>query len=282
MVIKRVLTNNAVIVEVDNVEKIYCGKGIGFSKTKGDSIDESVIDKVFVLENTINSNYESLIQDIPYEYFDLAQELVTLAKDELKIEFNNTLILTLADHIYGSVLRLKNKTIRKLDNPLLNDLIVFYSKEFNVAKKTNELIKKFENIEFSENEIGFIALHLINSQKSLLDDNGNVNRIVESALKIVEFTHHLKWNKESFDYNRFVTHLKYFALRVTKKEQLNEKNKDDLIVLFDFVKTQYEKSFNTAIKIKQFLLNEYNYEIDNNEVTYLTIHIHRLLNSHNN
>lgn len=279
MIIKRILTNNAVIVEVDNIEKIYCGKGIGFSKTKGDLIDESIIDKVFVLENNVNSNYESLLKDIPYEYFDLAQELVNKAKSELQIEFNNTLILTLADHIYGSVLRLKNHTIRKLDNPLLNDLIVFYSREFNIAKYTNQLIKKFENIEFSENEIGFIALHLVNCQKSLLDNQDNVNRIVDSALKIVEFSHHLKWNKESFDYNRFVTHLKYFALRATKKEQLKEKNKDDLVVLFDFVKTQYEKSFNTALKIKQFLLNEYKYEIDNNEVTYLTIHIHRLLNS---
>ena len=41
MIIKRVLTNNAVVVEENGIEKIACGKGIAFKKKPGMKIDVS-------------------------------------------------------------------------------------------------------------------------------------------------------------------------------------------------------------------------------------------------
>lgn len=84
MVIKKVLTHNAVIVEINNEEKICLGKGISFSKNKGDSIDESKVNKIFVLEKDQNYNYESVIQNIPYEYIEMCKQLVEIAKKRIK------------------------------------------------------------------------------------------------------------------------------------------------------------------------------------------------------
>lgn len=279
MVINKVLNHNAVIVEIDNEEKICFGKGIGFSKNKGDLIDPKKINKIFVLEKSKNYNYESVIQNIPYEYIELSKQLVEIAKKELKKDFCDLLILTLADHIHGSILRLKDPKIRKIANPFLNDLIVFYEKEFKVAKKINDLISQYEDIKFSDNEIGFIALHIINFQNELFCHDEKFDLVVSQIIKIVELSHKFLVDELSFDYSRFITHLKYFALRVLKKERLNISNQKDQDDLFDFVKTNYSKAFETAIKIKDFLSSQYLYEIDNNEVTYLTIHIKRLLDT---
>ena len=53
MIIKRVLTNNAVVISENDKEKIVCGKGIAFKKKPGMEIDESLINQVFTLEDEI-------------------------------------------------------------------------------------------------------------------------------------------------------------------------------------------------------------------------------------
>ena len=50
MIIKRVLTNNAAVIQEKGKEKIVCGKGLAFKKKPGMEIDESLINQVFVLE----------------------------------------------------------------------------------------------------------------------------------------------------------------------------------------------------------------------------------------
>lgn len=51
MIIKRILTNNAVVIDDENQqEKIVCGKGIAFKKRPGMEIDEISINQTFILE----------------------------------------------------------------------------------------------------------------------------------------------------------------------------------------------------------------------------------------
>ena len=52
MIIKRILNNNVVITSDENGEEtIVMGKGIGYQKAKGDTIDEEKINKVFRISN---------------------------------------------------------------------------------------------------------------------------------------------------------------------------------------------------------------------------------------
>ena len=64
MVIKRVLTNNSVVIMEDGVEKIVCGKGIAYKKKPGMTIDASLINQTFVLEQDHREGFEKLLKDV--------------------------------------------------------------------------------------------------------------------------------------------------------------------------------------------------------------------------
>nr|WP_002151140.1 CAT RNA binding domain-containing protein [Bacillus cereus]EJQ73397.1 hypothetical protein IGC_05068 [Bacillus cereus HuA4-10] len=50
MLIKKVFNNNVALVNRTGTEMIVMGKGIAFQKKVGEYIDESIVDKGFVLE----------------------------------------------------------------------------------------------------------------------------------------------------------------------------------------------------------------------------------------
>lgn len=46
----KILNNNYVLVKHDNKQKVFFGKGVGFIKSKGDKIEDFLIEKVFMEE----------------------------------------------------------------------------------------------------------------------------------------------------------------------------------------------------------------------------------------
>lgn len=48
IIIIKILNNNCVLVKHNCYEKVVFGKGIGFAKKKGDKIDKSLIERVFI------------------------------------------------------------------------------------------------------------------------------------------------------------------------------------------------------------------------------------------
>ena len=62
MIIKRVLTNNSVVIVENGVEKIVCGKGIAFKKKPGMEIDSSLINQTFILEEDRKAQVENLLK----------------------------------------------------------------------------------------------------------------------------------------------------------------------------------------------------------------------------
>ena len=81
MKIEKALNNNVAIIIDGGEEKIVMGKGIAFSKHKGDEISPDAIDKTFVLSSPDSLNqFAQLLKDIPYEYVTLAQEIIAYEK----------------------------------------------------------------------------------------------------------------------------------------------------------------------------------------------------------
>ena len=107
MLIKKILNNNVVIVEKNNIDKIICGKGVGFQKKAGDQLNPQLVERTFLLENENNKQIEQLFQDIPCEYFEVASLIVESIKQANKqMNFKDLLKITLADHLYGCIKRL--------------------------------------------------------------------------------------------------------------------------------------------------------------------------------
>ena len=279
MKVVRVFNNNAVLVENEaNEEMVLIGKGIAFAKKTGDLINEELIQKKFVFENSqLNEKLAKLFNEVPVKYIELTLDIVEMAGKELNTKFNSNIYIALADHIAYAVERCSNNETIK--NALLWEIKKFYPNEFAAAMKALEMIRYETNIEMTEDEAGFIALHFVNGQSEgeLMAQTVAVTKIVEDILHIVEYHFHFKIDETSLNYIRFVTHIQYFARRLFAKEVIDDG--DD--ILFEQIKNRYQDSYNCSLKVKKYIGSNYHIDISNEELVYFILHINRVCNRKN-
>ena len=279
MKVVRVFNNNAVLVENEaNEEMVLIGKGIAFAKKTGDLINEELIQKKFVFENSqLNEKLAKLFNEVPVKYIELTLDIVEMAGKELNTKFNSNIYIALADHIAYAVERCSNNETIK--NALLWEIKKFYPNEFAAAMKALEMIRYETNIEMTEDEAGFIALQFVNGQSEgeLMAQTVAVTKIVEDILHIVEYHFHFKIDETSLNYIRFVTHIQYFARRLFAKEVIDDG--DD--ILFEQIKNRYQDSYNCSLKVKKYIGSNYHIDISNDELVYFILHINRVCNRKN-
>ena len=276
MIIKRILTNNAVVIDDENQqEKIVCGKGIAFKKRPGMEIDEMSINQTFILEGGGEySRFEQLLKDVPLEYLELSSEIINMAKLEFAKKFKDNVIITLSDHLYVAIKRCREGMT--ISNPLLWDIKSFYEIEYDIGLRALELIKNKFHIQLPNDEAGFIALHIVNVEldEDNMDHIFQVTKVIQEIMTIVKYHFHAEFDTSNVYYYRFITHLKFFALRLLKDNQFNEDEENELL---DVVKDKYCTSYECVLKIKDFLEKKYNYTLQEDEIVYLTIHVHRVV-----
>lgn len=276
MIIKRILTNNAVVIDDENQqEKIVCGKGIAFKKRPGMEIDEMSINQTFILEGGGEySRFEQLLKDVPLEYLELSSEIINMAKLEFAKKFKDNVIITLSDHLYVAIKRCREGMT--ISNPLLWDIKNFYEIEYDIGLRALELIKNKFHIQLPNDEAGFIALHIVNVEldEDNMDHIFQVTKVIQEIMTIVKYHFHAEFDTSNVYYYRFITHLKFFALRLLKDNQFNEDEENELL---DVVKDKYCTSYECVLKIKDFLEKKYNYTLQEDEIVYLTIHVHRVV-----
>ena len=276
MIIKRILTNNAVVIDDENQqEKIVCGKGIAFKKRPGMEIDEMSINQTFILEGGGEySRFEQLLKDVPLEYLELSSEIINMAKLEFDKKFKDNVIITLSDHLYVAIKRCREGMT--ISNPLLWDIKNFYEIEYDIGLRALELIKNKFHIQLPNDEAGFIALHIVNVEldEDNMDHIFQVTKVIQEIMTIVKYHFHAEFDTSNVYYYRFITHLKFFALRLLKDNQFNEDEENELL---DVVKYKYCTSYECVLNIKDFLEKKYNYTLQEDEIVYLTIHVHRVV-----
>ena len=276
MIIKRILTNNAVVIDDENQqEKIVCGKGIAFKKRPGMEIDEMSINQTFILEGGGEySRFEQLLKDVPLEYLELSSEIINMAKLEFAKKFKDNVIITLSDHLYVAIKRCREGMT--ISNPLLWDIKNFYEIEYDIGLRALELIKNKFHIQLPDDEAGFIALHIVNVEldEDNMDHIFQVTKVIQEIMTIVKYHFHAEFDTSNVYYYRFITHLKFFALRLLKDNQFNEDEENELL---DVVKDKYCTSYECVLKINDFLEKKYNYTLQEDEIVYLTIHVHRVV-----
>ena len=134
MIVEKVLNNNVVVSIEPQTRKeiILMGQGIAFGKKIGQEIDESKIEKRFMVENkTLGDKIKKLINQIPEGVFEITDEIISYASKELDTELDNQIYISLSDHISFAIKRFKNNI--SLKNDLLNEIRRIHKKEFKVA-----------------------------------------------------------------------------------------------------------------------------------------------------
>ena len=266
-----------VVLDENNKEQVVMGRGLAFKKKCGDEIDPAAIDKVFTMNNPdTNNKFQELVADIPLEYILLVENIITYAKTHIGKKINDSIYISLADHMYMSLTRFKEGI--EVRNALLWDIKRFYKDEYEIGLKALDMIKESTGVKLPEDEAGFIALHFVNAQleenPDKVEDMYTITKVMQEISNIVKYYFKFEFNEESVYYYRFVTHLKFFAQRLVTKKTYKENNDDDLL---DIIKVKYKNAYECVKTIKKFLVEEYDYLLSDEEMLYLTIHIARVV-----
>ena len=206
MIITRLLNNNVVITLDSNDEEIIVmGKGIGYQKSKGDTIDEEKINKVFRISNKeVSNKFQELFNKIPMEHMKLSSEIIEYAEGVLGKKLNDGIYISLSDHTYTAIKRIKNNITVK--NALLWDIKRFYKDEFKIGMKALDIIEEKTKIRLPEDEAGFIALHMVNAQLNEEQPQvQGITKLIEEILTIVRINFRIELKEESVFYYRFIT-----------------------------------------------------------------------------
>ncbi len=274
MVIKRVLTNNSVVIMEDGVEKIVCGKGIAYKKKPGMTIDASLINQTFVLEQDHREGFEKLLKDVPMTYVEIAKEIIDMARTQFSRPISDHVILTLADHLYAAAMRIQEGVA--IHNALLWEIQHYYELEYEIGKTGIQLIRERMQITFPEDEAGYIALHIVNAQ---MDDSGNMNnayrvtKLIQEITTIVRYFYAIDFDTADIYYYRFITHLKFFALRLFSGRTADGNDRE----LYELVRHKFQLAYECVQKISDFLQTKYQHMLSEEEMLYLIIHIHRVV-----
>lgn len=277
MLINKILNNNVVIThDAKGKEIIVMGKGIAYGKKNGDFFDSNSVTKKFVLSSIeYPQRLVEALSSIPAEYIELCDEIINFAKQKLALKLDDSLYISLMDHISTSIDRHREGI--DLKNKLLWEIKHFYKNEFEVGLYGLDLIEKRYNLKMKEDEAGFIALHIVSAEVSNdIQDIYEITGFIQNVVNIVKYYFKYDFDTESLDYYRFVTHLKFFGHRVFSKHN-NSKDKLNNNLL-DLLKEKYVQQYLCSLKIKKFIEEKYCYYLDDDEILYLTIHITKLIN----
>ncbi|WP_438490896.1 BglG family transcription antiterminator LicT [Paenibacillus sp. IHBB 3054] len=272
MIIKKIFNNNAIVAkDLHNQESVVMGCGIGFKKSVGDAVDESLIEKVFILkQKDASEKFKLLLEDVPSDYVSLCYDIIEYAKNRLETPLSEYIYVTLTDHI-NNTFKMYDEGI-KIVNPLIWEIKKFYPKEFAIGLKALEFIEETVDKRLSEDEAGNIVLHLINAQvnssSAKVADVAQQTEKIQDILNIVKYTYNIDLDEKSISYERFITHLRFFFQRMRQRQKAVLE--DDF--LLRQVKSKYKKAYDCILKIEKYLNNE----LSDEEKLYLTIHVHRV------
>lgn len=275
MRIEKVLNNNVVIsLDASGKDVIVMGSGIAFQKKRGDIIDQKKIERIFTQNDSdLASKIQSALKDIPIEYLEFTEQMIHYAQNELDTKFNDNLYLSLMDHIYFTIKRYHENML--IQNRLLFETKLMYPEEFRVGNEIVQKMNKMFKVDLPEDEAAFIALHFVNAKLGTDNPSSKTqDKIVQDMLTIIKNYFKLSINSDTLQYVRLVTHLKFFAQRITQKKMQATSGGD--VQLFSVVKERYSISYECVQRISQYLQIEYGYNISDEEKLYLTIHIERI------
>ena len=272
MQIAKVLNNNVVVVlDEHRREQVVMGRGLAFQKRVGDLLDETKIEKIFALQNDeLVGRLGELLSQIPLEVMTTCDRIIERARERLG-PLQESIYITLTDHCHFAIERQKNGVA--LRNVLLWEIKRLYPKEFMLGQEARALIAKRLGVELAEDEAGFIALHLVTGQlNSEMPEVMHVTRVMQEILQLVKYQLRLEYNEESLSYQRFVTHLKFFAQRMLTRTVVE----DDDASLHSAVKDNYAKAWKCAETVALHLQNSYQRSLTTEEIMFLAIHIERV------
>lgn len=267
----KVLNNNSVLVlnEERKKEYILLGNGIGFGRRTSEQFKSAGNAKIYSLvTRRKQQSVLKTVNGIEPVFIEATGKIIDIA-EEMFSGINKDILLPLADHIALAAKRAKENA--QLPNPFTSDIKLLFPGEFNAAVKGRKVLKEMTGYEISDDEAGFIALHLhagLAGEK--VSDTLNVTRIIDGSIEIIQKHFGDRLSKESLGFNRLMSHLYYMTARARNNEAPN-------LDINDFVSHKYPEAAEAAAEVCAYMESQLKKQMTEDEMGFLALHIQRIL-----
>lgn len=265
----KVLNNNGILVldGESNSEIIFIGNGVGFGRKPGERMKtvnhakryELVTGKVSALQQ---------VNNIDPVFIEAAGRIIEEA-EVITGPLNKDILIPLADHIAMAASRARNKM--ELPNPFNQDIKALFSEEYQAATKSVTIIQGLTGICITEDEIGYITLHI---HAGLSEEDVaaamDIARLVNESVQRIEQGMNIKLHSDSLGYNRLVSHIRYMIARTQKGERTN-------LDLDEYAKTNFPDAYKVAGTVCHDIGLRLGLTVAPEETGFLTVHIQRVL-----
>ncbi|MBQ8620713.1 MAG: PRD domain-containing protein [Oscillospiraceae bacterium] len=277
MRIKKIINNNILCaVDEKGNELIVTGRGIGFQRHRGEIIDSSLVERTYRMEEkTGQRKLQELVEKIPIEHLDLTEGLIDHIKTQIPRKLNESLLITLADHISFAVAR-KVQGV-EFSNPLKGSIMCYYPTEYHLGQYCLKVIREKLDVSLHEDEAAFIALHIVNAELNTnMSEMYGITKLIEGTICVVEYFYRKQFDRESLDFNRFVVHLRYFAQRLFQGKIMEDAQGERDEMFRQLIMKNCPEHYKCAQRIADYIKNTYQKDLSDEELTYLTIHLKRI------
>ena len=273
IIIEKVINNNIISAyEKSGAEVIVMGRGIGFKKKQGEMVPADQISKIFRIKSrTLTEQFKELLANMPLERVRISDEIISHAKDHLKLKLNQSIYVTLTDHINFAIERVRQGI--EPQNALLWEIKRFYPQEFQLGIYALELIQDRLGILLPEDEAGFIALHFVNAEYGTdIRDAVKFPDQMQAIVDIVEHDLGILLDESSLHYERFVTHIKFLIQRIYRKELLSSEDRELSLMM----QRKYPREYECSVKVAEYIMQATGSRLSEEEIMYLSVHIRRV------
>ena len=286
----KVLNNNGILVyHVETgKEMILLGNGVGFGKKPTEQIEKLPGAKVYSL--VTRRKQESVLKTvngIRPEFIEATGKIIEEAENVFQ-KINHEMLLPLADHIALAAKRAKEN--RQLPNPFTPDIRVLFGEEYQVALKGREIIQQLTGYEISEDEVGFITLHIhAGLSDEAVSQTLDATRIVNEGIAMIEQEFDQKLESGSLGCTRLMSHMYYMILRTRKGEGTNADFNDFIFQNYYacsissptrvslFTGMNYPRTGEAAKRVCDYMSRQLKQPVAKEEIGFLAIHIQRVI-----
>lgn len=273
VVIKRVYNNNVVLVtEPDGTEVVLLGKGVGYQRKPGETVDSSTSER-FVSEQPYKATQVAeLLSDAPYEVAEVAHAIVDLARDELQMKVSQALLLPVLDHLAFAVKRAREGMA--IDFPLRWEIAQIFPAETAAGRHALALANQRLGVRLQDEEWAAFALHFINYRWAGgdLSKTMTMTDAISRSFTLLEEEWGTTIDQNSMSSARFVTHMRYLFVRALEDRQLT----DSQIDVLDAVQCRHPEAAQAAMKLTRLIEDSVKRELTREEIAYLALHTARL------
>ena len=273
IIIEKVINNNIISAyEKSGAEVIVMGRGIGFKKKQGEMVPADQISKIFRIKSrTLSEQFKELLANMPLERVRISDEIISHAKDHLKLKLNQSIYVTLTDHINFAIERVSQGI--EPQNALLWEIKRFYPQEFQLGIYALELSQDRLDILLPEDEAGFIALHFVNAEYGTdIRDAVKFPDQMQAIVDIVERDLGILLDESSLHYERFMTHIKFLIQRIYRKERLSSEDRELSLLM----QRKYPREYQCSVKVAEYIMQATGSRLSEEEIMYLSVHIRRV------